>query len=232
MNDNERITETESIDLLELLRNIWLNKVLIIILVLLGAAGLFAKTHYFTKDLFTSSGILYVSNKADQVSETKKNISASDIDSSRQLSITYMEILQTPSFLEDVANDCGGKYTWRQVADMTTIASVNETELLFVSVKAENPADAYNIANSILKKAPDKLISIYKSGEVEIVDPPRMPGGPNSKGTAKNTLIGAFAGLIIGILIVVLKNFFDTKVRNAEDVAKRYGVSILGELSD
>ena len=232
MNDNERIAEAEGLDLIELLRSIWLSRWLIIVLVLIGATGMYVKTQYFTKDYYTSNGILYVSNKNEQLTETKKNISSSDINTSRELSVTYMEILRTSSFLEEVAKEYGGKYSWGQIAGMLTIASVNETELLLVSVRAGDPTDAYNIATTILNKAPDKLKSVFKSGEVEIVDPPRMPRGANAKGTNKSTFIGALAGFVLGVVIVVLKNFFDTKVRKAEDVAKRYNVSILGELGD
>ncbi|MBO4896896.1 MAG: hypothetical protein J5590_01190 [Clostridia bacterium] len=233
MNENERIAEAEGLDLIELIRSLWLNKVLIIILVLIGAAGMFVKTKYFTKDMYSSNGILYVSNKNEQLQQSDKprNITASDIDSSRQLSVTYMEILQTRDFLDEVANDCGNKYTWGQIANMTTIASVNETELLLISVKSENKDDTQMIVKSILQKAPEKLQSIFESGEVKLVNSATAPQ-TIAKPVTKNTIIGALAGLILGVLYVVLRNFFDTKVRSAEDVAKRYNVSVLGELAD
>ena len=232
MNENERIAEAEGLDLIELIRSLWLNKVLIILLVIIGATGMFVKTKYFTKVMYVSNGTIYVSNKTEQQQvEKPKNITASDIDSSRQLSVTYMEILQTQSFLQEVSDDCGGKYSWAQIGGMTTIASVNETELLLISVKSEVMEDSKMIVESILKNAPDKLKGIFESGEVKIVDP-ATPPKPIPKPVTKNTIIGALAGLILGVLIVVIRNFFDTKVRSAEDVAKRYNVSILGELAD
>ena len=42
--------------------------------------------------------------------------------------------------------------------------------------------------------------------------------------------MGAILGLVLGMAIVVVVNLFDTKVHKAEDVAKRYSVSILGEI--
>lgn len=232
MNENERFAEAEGLDLLELLRNVWLNKVLIIILVLIGAASIFVKTMFFTKDTYASSCVIYVSNINGQMLQAdKQRITASDIDSSRQLTITYMEILQTPEFLSEVAADCGNTYTWRQIANMTTMASVNETELLLIQVKADNPDDAKRIVTAIMRKAPGKLENIFEGGEVKIVNN-ATNAERVSKQVVKRTIIGALIGLIIGVLIVALKKFFDTKVRSAEDVSKRYNVSILGELAD
>lgn len=245
MNSNEQsVYDKESIDLVEILQLFWRHKLIIIVLVILAASFMFIRTSYFTSDVYTSNGILYVSNKSEDNLSTETgagSIKRSDIDTSRALSATYMELLRTRSFLEDVANDYKskykkdvpdnkkGSYSWRQISNMSIVASVNDTELLLVSVSAPDPNDAYAIAASFVEKAPQKLLSVYKSGEVYTVDEPRIPSRPNSKNTVQQTFIGALVGLLIGLAFVFIRNFFDNRVHSSEDVLKRYDITILGE---
>lgn len=230
MENKQNISHQDGIDLVELIQTFWKHKFLIFALMILCAFAMVIKTAYFTEDEYTSSGILYVSNRKEQLNENAA-ISKSDIDTSRTLSTTYIEILKTSKFLDEVGADVG-VYGWEDILSLVDITSVNDTELLKVTTIARDPDISYLITNSILNKAPQKLKSIYKNGEVEIVDPPRYPEKPNDKNLPRNAFIGMLAGLVLGVLIAFEYNFFDTKVRKSEDVARRYDVSILGEISD
>lgn len=226
----ENIFEEEGIDFLELLESIWQHKLMIILLVLAGAFVTFAKIYYLMPDAYTSSGILYISNKKEAVSELQ-TIQKQDIDTSRSLSATCIEILKTTSFLDEITQDVR-EYTQDNISGMINISAINETELLRVTATAPTAQAAYKISDSILQKAPGKLMGIYKNGEVEIVDPPKMPIAPDDKGIVLKTCIGALMGFFLGVLILFVRSFFDTKVRSAEAAAKRYNVSILGELPE
>ncbi len=230
MAKKQNISREEGIDLVELIQTFWKHKFLIFALIIVCAFALVIKTAYLTDDEYTSSGILYVSNRMEQYDE-RTAISKSDIDTSRTLSTTYIEILKTSKFLEEVGMEVGG-YTWEDILRFVTITSVNDTELLKISVTTRDPNSTYLITRSILEKAPAKLKSVYKKGEVEIVDPPRYPLKPTSKNITRNALIGALIGFILGAFIAFEYNYFDTKVRKGEDAAKRYDVSLLGEISD
>lgn len=220
----------EGLDIFELLRVMWESKFIILACMIVLAGLMYVKTAYFTDDTYTADGVLYVSNKKDVYDETT-SITKTDIDTSRTLSTTYIEILKTRSFLTDVSASLDGKYTWKQIKSMIKISSLNDTELLSVSVTAKSPKDAYDIVDSIMVHAPEKLIGIYKKGEVEIVDEPVMPLKPNGRGMAKNIAIGAIIGLVLGAAIAFVRGLFDRKIHKSEDVVKRYGISILGELA-
>ena len=64
-----------------------------------------------------------------------------------------------------------------------------------------------------------------------IIDQVQEPLAPNSRGIQKKITAGLVLGLTLGIGIVFLMGIFDRKIRNSEDIAKRYNISILGELS-
>lgn len=220
--------EEKEINLLEILGAVWQRKVVLILLAIIIGALAFVKVNYFTVDKYSSSGTLYVSNISSDVDTNK--LSSSDIASSRELSATYKEILNTRSFLNEVATVVGGEYSWAEIKSMLTISSVNETELLSISVVSKDPKDSYAIAQAILEKAPGKLISVFSSGQVTVVDEAVFEKNPVDKGAVKYTVLGALAGIVLGVIIVLLFHFFDNKVHKGDDVAKRYSVSILGEL--
>lgn len=225
----DSIKNNDYIDLLEIARDLWVYKFLLIILAVVIAVLSVVKVEFFTDDKYVAYGILYVSNKQNY--DEDDSVSQNDIDTARSMSLTYREILKTRTFLSEVSADVDGKFKWNQISSMTSISPVNETELLKISVVANTPEDAYLVAESIVRNAPDKLGSVFENGLIKIVDEVIPPSGPVGKGAAKQGVIGAIAGLAIGCIFVVIRNMFDTKIHKSEDVAKRYSVSVLGEVA-
>ena len=191
--------EEKEINLMEILGAIWQRKAVLILLAIIIGALAFVKVNYFTEDMYTSRGTLYVSNISSDANTNK--LSQSDIMSSRELSETYKEILNTRSFLNEVATVVGDKYSWAEIKSMLTISSVNETELLSISVVSKDPKDSYSIAQAILEKAPGKLISVCSSGQVTVVDEAVFEKNPVDKGAVKYTVLGALAGIVLGVII-------------------------------
>lgn len=225
MDDNN----SNEISIMDLIKILWLHKTSIIIFMIIAMVFTSIKLICFTQYTYTAKGILYVSNKKESVSKDIA-IEKTDIDSSRTLSTTCIEILKTCEFLTDISNTVNNTYSWNQIQKMMTISSVSETELLSISIKAHSADDAYNIANDIMKKAPLKLQSVFKRSEIEIVDNVRYPEKPDDNKRLVKIFIGALAGAFIGFIYAYIKSLLDNKVHGSEDVEKRYNVSILGEL--
>jgi capsular polysaccharide biosynthesis protein len=228
MNSQKNNYSNDYIDLTEILRKIWAYKFVILVLTLVGMILSSVAVEFFTKDTYTASGILYVSNKKeDEDSEVSKN----DIDTSKLMSSTYIEILQTCSFLTDVSKDLDERFSWGQIKGMISLSTVNETQLIRISTMANSAEDAYLVADSIVRQAPKKLSSVFKNGEIEVVDNVVMPKNPQSKNLPKKAAEGAVVGFAIGIVLAVVMSFFDTKIHKSEDVARRYNISVLGSIA-
>ena len=218
------------IDLLEIAKNVWLYKLPILVLAVVFALVCVIRVEFFVDDQYVSSGMLYVSNQKADDEEDEKSISQSDINTAKSLSATYREVLKTRSFLADVENEIGGKYSWKQIESMISVSAVSNTELIRVSVTANVREDAYLIADAIINQAPEKLEDVFGNGSVKIVDDAAIPSGAVSKGTVSSAVKGGAIGVVLGLAIVVVIGLFDKKVHKSEDVAKRYSVSILGEI--
>lgn len=225
----EASTKNEYINLLEIAYQMWVHKFMLVSLAVIMAVTFAVKAEFFTKDKYVASGIMYVSNRGMQGSS--EELSLNDINTAKSMTETCREILSMRTFLSEVSEDINNKYRWKQIQSMTSVSSLNDTELLVISATADNPEDAYLVANSIVKNAPKTLGNVFKNGSIEVIDQVVLPDAPVGKGTTKQALMGALIGLFIGAAIVVVMNLFDTKVHRAEDVASRYNVSILGEIA-
>lgn len=222
------IKNNDYIDLLEIAKSVWVYKFMLIALAVVIAMLSVVKVEFFTKDRYVAYGMVYVSNAATLDGD---EVSKNSIDTARTMVETCREILKTRTFLTEISIETGGKYSWSQISGMTSVSAVNETELMRIAVTAYSPEDAYLIANSIVNNAPDRLVSVFKSGTAEIIDEVIAPSGPINKGTMGEAAKGAVLGLFIGLAIIVVINLFDTKIHKGEDVAARYKVSILGEIA-
>lgn len=218
------------IDLMDIVKRIWLYKLPIFALAVLFAVLCTVRVAVFVEDRYVSSGMLYVTNQSDNVDDEDTEVNLSDINTAKSMSTTYQEILKTRTFLAEVSEDIGGKYSWKQIKSMLSISAVNNTQLLQISVTAATPDDAYLIAQSLIENAPDKLYSIFKNGQVAVVDDAMYPTTAVGKGTMSEAAKGFVIGLFLGLAAVVVIGLFDTKIHKSEDVANRYNVSILGEI--
>lgn len=222
----------QTINLFEIWNIFWSRKILIIVCVCLALVLAFVKVTYFTSDVYSTSGILYVSNRNEVARSVEDDtVYGSDINTSRMMSTTYMEVLTMRSFLTDVSASIGGKYSWNQIRKMMSISRLNETELLTISVSCNSAEDACDIANGIITNAPAKLGTVFDGGEVKIVEMATVPSAPVGKGLTRMLMLAFLAGLAIGCAIAFLLDYLDTKIHRGDDVAKRYGISILGEIS-
>lgn len=215
----------------DILKLIWKYKFLICGIVLAFILFVSVKTIFYTPDTYTANGSIYVSNQTTQADEApNSSLVIGDIVTSRILSETYIETLRTRSFMIDVSKHLGKKYSWGQIQSMTKMQLINETELISFQVTASSPEVAYEIAEAIANRAPEKLSQIFDGGQAYIVDEPIKPTSPNDNGLFTKLIFAVFFGFLIGIFLAFLLNIADKKVHNAEDVARRYNVSILGKI--
>ena len=196
---NERIKgQMNFVQILDILLERW-----VVILICAISVGIFTflYSEIFIAPVYSSSALLYVNSNRQQVTE---DISQQNIFSSRELVMTYAEILQTRTFLGRIAAEFNGKYSSNQIKNMISMSALNETEILTISVRGIDADDVYKITKSIVKYAPDELEKVVEAGSVKILDdasPTTFPVSPNVR---KNTFIGVFFGIFLGALVVIV----------------------------
>lgn len=216
-------------DLKEILQDVWKGKFFILALMVFSALIMAIRIEFFVSEKYTADGVLYIYSQNTSELQQGSGVTGTEIKDARTMSTTYMETLKLRSFLTEVSEETGGVYSWRQIKNMMKIASVNETEYISVSVTANDPEMAYKIAKCVCEKAQDKFSEIFKSGEATIVDEVIYPQNADSKGGLKKVCISFMAGAVLGVLIIVVINLLDRRLRKSEEISKKYKISILGE---
>jgi len=208
--------------LLLLRRNIWL----ILLVTCIGLIAAFTISKFLITPLYSTSTTMYVNTytQNQDISSTDMN----DINVAKSLSETYMVLVKSDAVLDKVVLELGDGYTTKNLIDMVTCSSVNNTEIFSIKVTDPDPQKAALIANTIADTTKDEIIRVFETGSVKVVDLAKVPKSPSSPNIVLNTLVGTILGFIISILYVVIRNSFDLSVKGEEDLKSHYNVPILG----
>lgn len=218
----ERLSLTELIDMM--IRRWWILAIASVSLAIIA----FIYTEVFIDPLYQTDGTLYVNAQRTQSSD----ISQANLGASTRLVSTYKEILGRRTFLSQVAQDVDNRYSVTNLGKMISMDSVNETEILEVTVTGKIPEDVYNICNSVLAHASDELIRVINAGSVKILDRGQIPETPVSPNVKKYTIVAFLFGLVVGAVIILLLELFDTRIKSREDIVERYKEPLLGEIPE
>lgn len=228
----ELIKEEQEITLGELW-GIFRNHILSIILaaIIIGAAG-FSYSQYLVEPLYTSSVTLYVaSNNKYAQTDTVAN-AQTEYKYTTEVINTYIEILKTKSFFEEVASTTNGKYAVKDLEKKISIQAIAATEVIKVSVTTENAEDSYNIAMKFAELSSGKIESVKSEHFVKIVDPPMIEEKPSNDRTLLNTAIGMLLGGMIAYMTFLVKSMLDKKIKVPEDLSSRFDYPVLGVIPD
>ena len=74
----------------------------------------------------------------------------------------------------------------------------------------------------------DKMRLMAPRTSIEVYSRPQLPGAPSSPNYRLNLIIGAVVGLMAGVVVAFMSNYFDTSVKTLEDAERSLGLPVLG----
>ncbi len=72
------------------------------------------------------------------------------------------------------------------------------------------------------------VLAELRSGNVQVAQPATVPTSPSSPKVARNTVLGAVLGFLLGLGVAFLLERFDRRIREPKDLEKIYGLPLLG----
>ena len=127
----------EELDLKELFNIFWSKKIPIILLVLIFAVLGFIYTMTMVTPMYTASTtlVLATSNRDNQgTTNTTNSITTSDITLNSNLVSTYSVLVRSKDVLVQVISNLGIDISWEDLRNNVTVSSVEDTEVLEISV--------------------------------------------------------------------------------------------------
>ncbi len=147
---------------------------------------------------------------------------------------TYVELLGSPTLLEPLRQGLG------LPADTPINVSATVSErapILSITARASSAKLATDTANAVapqLALIGGKYSGLIAStgGTIEAIPvvPASTPASPESPDVPRNVALGLLAGLALGIGIVLLRHFLDTRIRSEADLAALSPKPLLGSL--
>lgn len=173
----------------------------------------------------------YEANTQVLVNQKEKNseLMAQEVQSNIQLVNTYSEILKSPRIIEDVAKK-NSKYSAEDIKSMLTVTTQAQSQILNVNVKNGSKKDAEKVANDIASVFSKDMPKIMNVDNVSVLSKANGTATKVSPNLIQNLAIGLILGIIIAMMIVVLKELFDRRIRTEEDVKRELNIPVLGSI--
>jgi capsular polysaccharide biosynthesis protein len=212
------------LEALKLIKGILRRWPVVIAAAVICALSVFIVSNNFLTPLYESYVTMYIENTRDY----DGYISSGDLASSQDLLDTYVVLLNSNSVLEKVIEKSGLDISAGELEGMIDESAVNNTQVLRVAVRSEDPAVALKLAQSIGEVVPSEIIRIVKAGNVEIVDKAQLPYEPFFPNVASLTFFGAVAGFFLSCLGIALKDILDTRIKSEEDIVQSTSLPVIG----
>ena len=223
----------EELDLKELFNIFWSKKIPIILLVLIFAVLGFIYTMTMVTPMYTASTTLVLasSNSGEgSTTSTTNSITTTDVTLNSKLVSTYSELVKSKNVLRQVISNLGIDISEESLRNNVSVESVQDTELIEITVTTQIPEYASKIANEIAKVFTNKVGEIYNINNVHVVDEAETPNEPSNINYQKNIVVFAFIGAVIAVLYVLIANMLDTTIKTADDIEKQFKLPVLASI--
>ena len=180
----------------------------------------------------TSSTTLVLAGTASSTQEQSTNtITTADLTINSKLVATYSELVKSKNILGQVISNLGINIDEEELRENVEVTSVEDTELIEITVSNENADYAAKIANEIANVFTERIAKeIYNINNVHIVDEATVETEPSNVNHLKNIVIFAFIGAVIAVMYVLIANMLDTTVKTQEDIEKSIKIPVLASI--
>lgn len=229
MEDNLNEQE-ETIDLRVLLKVLTEHIIPIVIAAVIAAGAGFSLAKFIIPKRYTSEALMYVENSSGKQEDSSININ--DINAAQKL-VNTCQILFTSNYVfEELSSYFGDKYTVDELRGMVKIASVNNTEVLKISVETNSPQECFDVATELIKLSISEFQRIIKGGSIETVSSPTFPEHHTYPSAMRFTVIGGMIGAVVMYIIFFIKELLDTKLKPGDDLTQLYDLPVFAEILD
>ena len=139
----------------------------------------------------------------------------------------YREVILSDDVLDTVISDLNLTIPKGKLRKNITVTIPTDTRIISVSVSDRDASMAAEIANDLRKIGAKKITEVTRVSDVTVLQEAKAPTSPSSPNIKKNVMVGAFAGLFGSVLLCVVIELVDTRVKRREDI-ERMGITILG----
>lgn len=213
------------IDVLQLVKVLWKRKFVILVAALVAGLVAFAYSSFVIKPQYTSTTRIYVVNRNQA---DKPGLTNQDLQAGAYLVKDYREIILSQDVLEKVVADQSLTIDAKTLGKKVSVTVPADTRIVSISVRDGKPEEASRIANALRDVAAQKIISVTRVSDVTTLEEARPATSPSSPNIRRNTMMATVAGVGFVVVIVLLVELLDDRVKRPEDIEEVMHLSLLG----
>ena len=226
---NNQENQAVEIDIFATLKVLWKRKFSIILVALVFAIATFGYSAFLAKKEYQSTSRIYVVSRQNQDNNALTN---SDLQAGAYLVKDYREIILSQNVLSQAIEELKLDMTPAELSKKISVSVPTDTRILSITAKDGDPKEAARIANGLRNVAAEKIISVTKVSDVTTLDEAEVPQSPSSPNIRRNVLLGFVAGAGLMLVLLVVVEVLDDRVKRPEDVEELMGLPLLGVVPD
>ena len=231
--ERQEFEEEEGISLQDLLRIIWDNIAMILIITMwvmvLGIVYTFVVvTPKYTAD---SSLIVQVDVESTGTNEQSAIVIANNLIG------TYKEFILSDTVLETVKADIPEltNVSLKSIKDSISVSTTNNVLIIYISVENESPELAQEIANTLITNSIEIANDeddpyILLQNKLKVLNKAKLPNGLILLKKVLNIALSIILGGILALGVVFIKEFFNNKFKTAEEVERHLNVKVIANV--
>ena len=120
------------------------------------------------------------------------------------------------------------KITTEELSNSITTSSVEETEIIQITVENAKAKDAQKITDEVAKVFAKEIKDIYNLENVTIIDKAELAKSPYNVNYVKDNIIYLVIGIVLSFGVVFVMYYFDTSIKSSEVVEEKLGLTVIG----
>lgn len=220
--------EYDTIDLLEVLEIVRQHILVVILVTVLAAAAGFGVSRFLMVPQYEASALMIVNTRQDATA----NVTSDQINSATKLVSTYSIIIKSDTVLQQVINNLGLSLTYPQLQDRVTVSAVDDTQVMQITVRSDNPEWARQVCEQITQISPDVILESVEAGSVKLISQAAANPDPVSPNVMRNTAVAGVLGLVLTLGVIILREMLDNKIKSEDDVRKYLELPVIGVIPD
>ena len=226
---NNKENQAVEIDVFAMLKTLWKRKFSIVLVALVFAIAAFGYSAFLAKKEYQSTSRIYVVSRQNQENNALTN---SDLQAGSYLVKDYREIILSQNVLTQAIEELKLDMTPAELSKKISVSVPTDTRILSITAKDGDPKEAARIANGLRNVAAEKIISVTKVSDVTTLDEAEVPQSPSSPNIRRNVLLGFIAGAGLMVVLLVVVEVLDDRVKRPEDIEELMGLTLLGVVPD
>jgi succinoglycan biosynthesis transport protein ExoP len=226
-NDAQLVTYEQDINLREIIYLLRIKWWIIAICFIVAVIGATIYSYLIANPVYSANALLFVGKEPGEEDDP---YSIAQMQVNERLVMDYREIIKSRTAANEVIKRLDLKVKPEYLQRGMNVTTVSNSRMFKISFESTDPEFAADVVNEMSQVIIIKAAEIVDVENVRVVDDAEVPTSPIKPNKKMNIAIAGVIGLMVGIGIIIAAEYFDNTIKNAEDVQKYLGLSILGEI--